>query len=53
MFLDSIFGIDITGDGEADFLDDAIIFNEIEAEEAAEQERREADDLLWFEDEDI
>ncbi len=29
---DSIFGIDITGDGEADFLDDSIILASLEEE---------------------
>lgn len=33
MFLDSIFGIDILGDGDPDFLDDAVIMDMIEGDE--------------------
>lgn len=33
MFLDSLFGIDVFGDGDPDFLDDAVIMDMIEEDE--------------------
>lgn len=35
---DSIFGIDITGDGKADFLDDLIMMDILEEDEDEENE---------------
>lgn len=45
---DSIFGIDITGDGKADMLDDAIILGALEEDE--HRSKREDDD--WDEEDD-
>ncbi len=52
--MDSIFGIDISCDGKADFLDDAIIMELMEEEEREKQARMEAeeDEYLWSEDDD-
>ncbi len=36
MFWDSLFGIDIFGDGDPDFLDDAVIMDMIEEDEEEE-----------------
>ncbi len=47
-FFDSIFGIDITGDGRADMLDDAIILGALEEDEL--KSRREDDD--WTDEDD-
>ena len=46
--MSSIFGIDITGDGKADFLDDLIMFNILEQSEATDDDPDEDD----YEDED-
>ena len=48
---DSIFGIDITGDGKADMLDDAIILGTLEEDEAMRAANKHRDDD-WDEEDD-
>ncbi len=47
MFLDSLFGIDILGDGDPDALDDAILMEMIETDEESEQDPDEELGRLW------
>lgn len=48
---DSIFGIDITGDGKADMLDDAIILGALEEDEAMRAANKHGND--WTEEDDL
>ena len=42
--MNSIFGIDITGDGRADFLDDIIMMNILDKEAGSEEDDEDEDD---------
>lgn len=48
---DSIFGIDITGDGKADMLDDAIILGALEEDETRRVANKRRDDD-WTDEDD-